>query len=85
MGRTYAGILGCLAMTLALVRGAWAGSGADETLTRALIVLVLFTVIGFVLGQIAEATVDEAVRARLERELAHNHAPSPSRPADLAA
>ena len=70
MGRVYAGILGSLAMTVVIFRG-WLGSGGVEgTLTLATTHLVVFAAIGAVLGHLAQVTVDESVRAKLEHELA---------------
>ena len=69
MGRVYAGILGSLAMVVVICRG-WLGSGGVEgTLTLATVYLAMFAVVGAVLGHIAQATIDESVRARLEQQL----------------
>ncbi len=70
MGRMYAGILGPLAMTLVIGRGLKESSGLEGTLSMATISLILFAGIGFVLGQIAQNTVEESVRTKMERELA---------------
>jgi hypothetical protein len=76
MGRVYAGILGPLAMTVVICRG-WLGNGGVEgTLTQATVYLVVFAVIGAILGQIAQATIDEAVRAKLEQQLTHPVSPA---------
>lgn len=69
MGRAYAGVLGYLAASLTLARGSLAESGAEATLLSAIAALAIFAVIGCVLGTIAERTVDQAVRQRLEAEL----------------
>jgi hypothetical protein len=69
MGRTYAGILGPLAMAVVICRG-WLGSGGVEsTLSLAIAYLVLFSVVGAIIGQIAQATVDESVRVQLQEQL----------------
>jgi hypothetical protein len=71
MGRVYAGILGPLAMTVVICRG-WLGSGGVEgTLTLATTHLVLFAMAGAILGHLAQTTIDESVRARLEQQLTH--------------
>ena len=71
MGRIYAGILGPLAMNVVIFRG-WLGSGGVEgTLTLATIYLALFAVAGAILGQLAQSTIDESVRAKLEQQLTH--------------
>lgn len=69
MGRMYAGILGPLAMVVVICRG-WLGSGGVEsTLTLATTFLVLFSVVGAIIGQIAQATIDESVRSKLQQQL----------------
>ncbi len=69
MGRAYAGVLGYLAAALTLIRGALAHGGVESTLLAAIAALAIFAVVGFVLGSIAESTVDQAVRQRLEAQL----------------
>ena len=78
MGRHYAGILGSMAMAVVLCRGAIDSGGVEGTLTMATLALVAFAVVGSVLGHIAQTTVDESVRQKIELELA-------SRAADEAA
>ena len=69
MGRVYAGILGPLAMAVVICRG-WFGSGdALNTLGLATVYLAIFSVVGALIGQIAQATVDESVRAKLQQQL----------------
>ena len=69
MSRLYAGLLGTLAMSVAICRG-WLGSaGVEGTLTTASISLVVFAVVGAILGHIAQTTIDESVQAKLERQL----------------
>ena len=71
MGRVYAGILGPLAMTVVICRGWLASGGVEGTLILATIHLAVFAVAGAILGCLAEATIDESVRAKLEHQLAH--------------
>jgi hypothetical protein len=72
MGRVYAGILGPLAMAVVICRG-WLGSGdALNTLSLATVYLAIFSVVGALIGQIAQATVDESVRAKLQQQLAQS-------------
>jgi hypothetical protein len=69
MSRLYAGIFGYLAMSVAICRG-WLGSaGVEGTLTWAVISMVVFAVVGAILGHIAQATIDQSVQAKLELEL----------------
>ena len=69
MGRLYAGILGPLAMAVMICRGWLASSGVESTLSLATIYLVVFSVVGALIGQIAQATIDESVRAKLQQQL----------------
>ena len=69
MGRTYAGILGPLAMAVVICRG-WMGSGGVEgTLVSATLYLAIFSVVGALIGHLAQATIDESIRAKLEQQL----------------
>jgi hypothetical protein len=70
MGRIYAGILGTLAMAIVICRGLKDSSGIEGTLTLAIVALAVYAIIGSVLGQIAQATVDESVQQKIERQLA---------------
>ena len=70
MGRIYAGILGPLAMAVVICRGVKDSAGVEGTLTLAIVALAVYAIIGSVLGQIAQATVDESVRQKIEQQLA---------------
>jgi hypothetical protein len=74
MGRTYAGVLGPLAMTVVICRGWMISGGVEGTLTLATINLAVFAIVGAILGHIAQATIDESVQARLEQQL-NQHSP----------
>jgi hypothetical protein len=57
-------------MVVAILRG-WLGSGGvDGTLTQATVYLILFAAFGAILGHLAQTTIDESVRSKLEAELA---------------
>ncbi len=69
MGRVYAGVLGPLAMAVVICRG-WFGSGDTlNTLSLATVYLAIFSIVGALIGQIAQATIDESVRAKLQQQL----------------
>lgn len=70
MARAYAGVLGSLGMAVVMLRGAIAGSGFEGTVANALPAVALLGAVGFFIGWIAEATIDESVRTRLEKQLA---------------
>ncbi len=78
MGRAYAGVLGYLASALTLVRGAVAGSGLEGTVMMAVAAMAIFALIGFVIGTIAETTVDHAIREKLETQLVGGTPPDES-------
>lgn len=74
MARQYAGILGSLGMAIAMLRNLRLGSGFETSVTQAVVSVALLAAIGFLVGWIAEATVDEAVRTKLEQQLAEESA-----------
>jgi hypothetical protein len=75
MGRIYAGILGPLAMVVIICRGIKDSAGIEGTLILAIVALAVYAAIGSVVGQIAQATVDESVRLKIEQQLAHGSTP----------
>ena len=71
MGRMYAGVLGPLAMFVVICRGWLASGGVEGTLGLAILYLVVFSIVGALIGQLAQSTIDESVRAQLEQQLSH--------------
>jgi hypothetical protein len=71
MGRVYAGILGPLAMAVIICRGWLNSGGIDGTLSLAIGYLAAFSLLGAFLGHIAQTTIDESVRAKIEQQLVH--------------
>jgi hypothetical protein len=70
MGRVYAGILGPLAMAVIICRGWLESGGVEGTLTLAIGYLAVFAILGACLGHIAQTTIEESVRAKIEHQLA---------------
>lgn len=70
MARTYAGILGYLALAVTLLRGALHGAGLEGSLWQGLTAMAVMAVVGAFVGGVAQWTVDEAVRVSLDRQLA---------------
>lgn len=70
MARAYAGFLGSLGMTVALARGAVHGAGFEGTVLQAVIAMAALAAVGAVVGSIATSTVDEAIRSKLQQQLA---------------
>jgi hypothetical protein len=74
MGRVYAGTLGSLAMAVMICRGWLQSGGVEGTLSLAVLYLVLFALVGAFLGHLAQTTVDESVRSKLEAQLTQHAA-----------
>jgi hypothetical protein len=56
-------------MAVVICRG-WLGSGGVEgTLTQATLFLIVFAMAGAVLGHLAQTTIDESVRSKLEAQI----------------
>lgn len=74
VGRSYAGVLGPLAMLGVIARG-WLHTATVETvLQQATLALFAFAGIGWVIGQIAQSIVDDSVRGTIATELAAQEA-----------
>ncbi len=69
MGRNYAGTLGLLAFATTIARGVGAGGSSGTTLGFACLHLFVFAGIGGILGWLAERTVEESVRGRMNAEM----------------
>ncbi len=69
MARQYAGILGLLALIVSLLRGIVAGGASEATLWTAWLSLLAFTVLGAVIGWLAERIVRESVSGQILSEL----------------
>jgi hypothetical protein len=69
MGRSYAGILGAVAFITILARSVIDTSSVESTMMLATVCLFLFAGIGYLVGNIAEAIVLEAMKANFNMEL----------------
>ncbi len=69
MARTFAGILALIGMQVVFLRAIKNGAGVDGTVLQALAAMALLAAVGFVVGSIAQMTVDDAVRTRIQAEL----------------
>jgi hypothetical protein len=69
VGRNYAGVLGLLALMVSLTRGIIAGSASEATLWTAWLNLLVFALIGAVIGWLAERIVRESVSSQILSEL----------------
>lgn len=68
MARSYAGILGLIAFVTITFRSVMKGADTEGTLVLAGMALVVFTILGWIAGRIAEATVNESVRIEIQAE-----------------
>lgn len=74
MARAYAGVLGSLAVAVTFARGALLGAGFEGTVQTAVVAMLALAGVGLIVGQIAEATVDESVRQRLQQQIEQHEA-----------
>lgn len=75
MARIYAGILGPLALLTTIVHGVLHARQEEAILLNAWGNLLVFAVIGAVIGRIAEWTIEESVSTTVARQLAANVPP----------
>jgi len=79
VAKTYAGILGSLAMVVALVRGVMSAGGVEETIVQSLMALLGFGLLGLVIGGVASWIVEDAVYTQVQQEVAAHEAPRNTR------
>lgn len=70
MARRYAVIMGLIGLTVVVLRAAKNGGSFETAVLHGLGWMALFAIIGGVIGALAQTTVDEAMRLRVDRELA---------------
>lgn len=70
MARRYAGIMALVGMSVILCRALKNGNAFEAAVVSALGWMATFGVIGLIVGAVAQATVDDAVRLQMEQELA---------------
>ena len=81
MARTYAGILGSLALLTSLARGFLHAQSTDTMLFAAWCSLMAFAAVGYVVGGIAAWTVDESVIASVQSQLTQEESSEEAREA----
>lgn len=82
MARTYAAIMALVGMQVVLFRAMKNGAGFDGTILDALAWMALLGIVGLVIGTIAQQTVDDSVRVKIEAELAAIYGDSPQETTD---
>ena len=75
MARIYAGILGPLALLTTIVHGILHARQEEAILLTAWWNLLLFAVVGAVIGWIAERTMEDSVSTTVSRQLAASNTP----------
>ncbi len=70
MTHLYAGFLGPLAFITALMRGLVHGSSIEAVLPGAWCCLLLFSIVGLIIGWVSEWVIEDSVRTRIKVELA---------------
>ena len=73
---SFAGIMALVGMSVVLCRALKGGEAFEAAVVSALTWMAILGSVGFVVGALAQATVDEAVRHHMERELAATITPS---------
>ena len=70
MARQFAAIMSSLGMTLVLLRALRNGGGFESAIVSALFWMVTLGIVGYMTATIARGVIDEAVRQKMEHELA---------------
>lgn len=76
--RVIAACCGLGGFAIAILAGMSADNPLDEVLTRAMVSMFGCAALGFILGSIAERTVQNALRTYIAGSKAPTHAPAPN-------
>jgi hypothetical protein len=68
VGRTYAGVLGTLAFATTIARGLIHDGGFESTMTIAIGCLIVFAILGAVIGELAGWIVADSIRSNVIAE-----------------
>jgi hypothetical protein len=74
LARQYAGIMASLGMTIVIMRSLRSGNAFEATVVSALFWMITLGFVGFIAASVAQNTIDESVRQRMEEELNAQHA-----------
>jgi hypothetical protein len=72
MARRYAGILALVGMSVVLIRSLKNGASVESAVMASLGGMLALGLVGMIVGAVAQATVEEAVRSQIERDLARS-------------
>jgi len=78
LSQVYGGTLALIAFLAIVVRGLAAGTPAATTLLAASISLPIFFLVGCMIGWIADRTIDESIRSRIEAMVGSDRSPTAS-------
>lgn len=70
MARSYSAVMALIGMVVVVLRGLKDNAGIDGTVAAGLCWMVVLGTTGLIVGYIAQQTVDESVRTKIEAELA---------------
>lgn len=70
MGPIYAGVLGPMAASFVLLRAVKDGGAPESAFLIGAVSLVVFAVIGYIVGAVAQRTVEDSVHAKYRTALA---------------
>ncbi len=77
--RRFAAALGLIAFVFVVGFGLWQGSQLEWVLLRALIALILFAALGYVLGFIGAAVANDSARSEVKRRIEEEKAAAEGR------
>ncbi len=69
MVRSYIGVMALLGLIVVLLRAIKNGAGFESTMTTALLSMALLGLVGMIVATVADQTVSESVRSKIEAEL----------------
>jgi len=67
--RSYIGVMALLGLIVVLLRAIKNGAGFESTMTTALLSMALLGLVGMIVATVADQTVSESVRSKIEAEL----------------
>ncbi|MDZ4851795.1 MAG: hypothetical protein SGI77_21105 [Pirellulaceae bacterium] len=73
MVRAYAARLGCIAFAFVLMRNILSGGHIEQALMSSLGFLLIFSVVGFVIGSVVETMIRQSVEANFRHTVEKYH------------
>jgi hypothetical protein len=69
MARAYAARLGCIAMVFGLLGHFGGNSHTSQTVIHAVVLLLIFSILGYVIGSVADELIRQSVEANFRRSV----------------